>query len=82
MCGNAVPIADWDAVTLATQKAAGVFANSFHAGIDVLLMPNFRRHAVLEVNTFGDHLAASPGSGWTVEAEMRLMMERQRREVA
>jgi hypothetical protein len=38
------------------RRAAAHFPRSLHAGLDVLISPDFRRHAVLEVNAFGDLL--------------------------
>jgi hypothetical protein len=41
------------------DNAAGVaraFPQSFTLGIDILVRPDWRRHAVLEVNAFGDLL--------------------------
>jgi glutathione synthase/RimK-type ligase-like ATP-grasp enzyme len=38
------------------ERVAAVFPRSFYFGIDLLFTPSFRRHAVLEVNAFGDFL--------------------------
>ena len=32
------------------------FPGSLHGGLDLLIAPDFRRHALLEVNAFGDLL--------------------------
>lgn len=67
-CGEAA----WAQMMSCCQRAAGAFPDSLHAGVDLLVTPDFRRHAVLEVNAFGDLL---PGATWngmdTYEAELR-----------
>jgi glutathione synthase/RimK-type ligase-like ATP-grasp enzyme len=46
----------WDAVGHSCERAAGVVPESLYAGVDVVIAPGFRRHAVLEINAFGDLL--------------------------
>jgi hypothetical protein len=46
----------WAAVEETCRQTASQFSGSLHLGIDLLLTPGFRRHAVLEVNAFGDLL--------------------------
>jgi hypothetical protein len=46
----------WEAMLETCRRAAAAFPRSLHAGLDVLVMPDFRRHAVLEANAFGDLL--------------------------
>ncbi|HTE19485.1 MAG TPA: STM4014 family protein [Armatimonadota bacterium] len=46
----------WEAMRETCRRAAAHFPRSLHAGLDVLISPDFRRHAVLEVNAFGDLL--------------------------
>jgi hypothetical protein len=52
----------WSAVADSCRRAAAAFENGaappavLYAGVDVLLTPGFRRHAVLEINAFGDLL--------------------------
>ncbi|KAB8143730.1 hypothetical protein F8S13_07415 [Chloroflexia bacterium SDU3-3] len=48
--------AAWAAAMAACQRAAACFPRSLHAGVDLLIAPDFRRHAVLEINAFGDLL--------------------------
>jgi glutathione synthase/RimK-type ligase-like ATP-grasp enzyme len=48
--------AAWEAAQETCCRAAGVFPGSLHAGVDLLIAPGFRRHAVLEINAFGDLL--------------------------
>jgi hypothetical protein len=47
---------DWDAAMASCERAAGLFPNSLYAGVDLAIAAGFRRHAVLEINAFGDLL--------------------------
>ncbi len=38
------------------RRAAELFPRSLYAGVDLMFLPGFRRHAVLEINAFGDLL--------------------------
>jgi hypothetical protein len=55
--------AAWHALLASCSKAAAAFPESFTLGIDVLVRPDFRRHAVLEVNAFGDLLLGCTDRG-------------------
>lgn len=46
----------WDQVLGSCERAAGVVPESLYAGVDLVISPGFRRHAVLEINAFGDLL--------------------------
>ena len=46
----------WEAAMASCERAAAAFPGSLHAGVDLLIAPGYRRHAVLEVNAFGDLL--------------------------
>jgi glutathione synthase/RimK-type ligase-like ATP-grasp enzyme len=46
----------WESVLRSCERAAGVVPDSLYAGVDVLIASGFRRHAVLEINAFGDLL--------------------------
>lgn len=46
----------WADAMRTCEHAAGCFPRSLHAGVDLLIGTSFRRHAVLEVNAFGDLL--------------------------
>lgn len=52
-CRDAIPTRHWLDALDSAVAAAGCF-DSLVAGVDVLFEPGFRRHAVLEVNAFGD----------------------------
>ncbi|AZI44554.1 hypothetical protein EHF33_16725 (plasmid) [Deinococcus psychrotolerans] len=45
----------WAAVQQTCQAALTAFPGALYGGVDVLLTPNWKRHAVLEVNAFGDY---------------------------
>lgn len=46
----------WTRMLATCVRAAACFRGSLHAGVDLLLSPGFRQHAVAEVNAFGDLL--------------------------
>jgi glutathione synthase/RimK-type ligase-like ATP-grasp enzyme len=46
----------WTAALAAAASALAPFPRTRHAGVDLLIGASFRRHAVLEVNAFGDLL--------------------------
>jgi len=46
----------WSEVLAACERTMELFPDTLYAGIDICLSPGFRRHAVLEVNAFGDLL--------------------------
>ena len=46
----------WAAARDTCERAMACFPNSLYAGIDLLIAGNFRRHAIAEVNAFGDLL--------------------------
>lgn len=53
-------------------RAAAAFPRSLYCGIDLLLLPNFARHAILELNAFGDLLPGVLSEGEdTYTAELR-----------
>ena len=46
----------WEGAMGTCEPVMRCFPGSLYAGIDLLITPDFRRHAVLEVNAFGDLL--------------------------
>lgn len=68
----------WDSAMRNCELAMECFPGSLYAGIDLLLTPDHRRQAVIEVNAFGDLL---PGVLWqgqeTYAAELRALCERE-----
>ena len=62
----------WEAARRTCEQAAAVFPGSLHVGVDLLVAPGYRRHAVLEGNAFGDLLPGVLSEGMdTYEAEIR-----------
>ena len=55
--------AAWDAARRTCEQAARLFPGSLYLGIDVLISPGYRSHAILEVNAFGDLLPAVLSNG-------------------
>lgn len=51
-----VPVARWSAMLTSLTQAAALFPNCHYFGADVLFTPKFARHALLELNAFGDLL--------------------------
>ncbi len=48
--------AAWEAAATTCREAAAAFPGCLYAGVDLLIAAGFRRHAVLEINAFGDLL--------------------------
>ena len=48
--------AAWDTARRTCEQAAKLFPGSLYMGIDLLISPDYRSHAILEVNAFGDLL--------------------------
>ncbi len=46
----------WDRAMTTCEAVMRRFPRSLYAGIDLMVLPGYRRHAVLEVNAFGDLL--------------------------
>jgi hypothetical protein len=66
----------WSAAMAGCERAMECFPASIHGGVDLLIAPDFRRHAVLEVNAFGDllHGVKWRGAG-THEAEIETLYD-------
>jgi hypothetical protein len=65
----------WAAALATCERAMGCFPGSHYAGIDLLIAAGFRRHAVLEVNAFGDLLPGVLRDGLDTYAAELLAME-------
>jgi glutathione synthase/RimK-type ligase-like ATP-grasp enzyme len=67
----------WQAARRTCERAAGVFPDSLHLGVDLLVAADYRRHAVLEANAFGDLLPGVLSEGVdTYGAEIRAVLAR------
>ena len=70
----------WAAACRTCEQALAGFAGSLYAGIDLLISPGFRRHAILEVNAFGDLLLDTVCDGLdTYAAEILALLGGERR---
>jgi hypothetical protein len=62
----------WRDALRTCERAAAIFPGSLHLGVDLLICPDYCRHAVLEANAFGDLLPGVLSEGVdTYEAEVR-----------
>ncbi len=52
---------NWQKMKKTCEQAAGLFPNSLYCGVDLMILPDWEQHAVLEINAFGDLL---PGILW------------------
>ena len=67
----------WRAARRTCERAAAAFPGCLHLGVDLLVAPGFRRHAVLEANAFGDLLPGVLHQGVdTYGAEIRAVTAR------
>lgn len=48
--------AAWESAVATCRQAAAAFPSCLYAGVDLAIAAGFRRHAVLEINAFGDLL--------------------------
>jgi hypothetical protein len=46
----------WSAALESCEKIAAAFPGALHLGVDLLIRSDFHRHAIAEVNAFGDLL--------------------------
>ncbi len=53
----------WEEALRTCERAAALFPDSLYAGVDLLVAPDYRRHAVLEINAFGDLLPGALSDG-------------------
>ncbi len=78
-CGEA----HWQRAMEQCIAAANAFPRSFHAGVDLMFSPDFRRSFVLEVNAFGDLLPDVLWQGMDpYEAQLRMIFTASMAEVA
>ena len=67
----------WHEIEKTCRRAAALFPHTLHTGLDICVTSDWRRHAVLEVNAFGDLL---PGVFWrgsdTYTAEVASVLKR------
>lgn len=56
-----VKVENWQVMKQSCEAVAGLFPNSLYCGVDLLVLPDWKNHVILEVNAFGDLL---PGITW------------------
>jgi hypothetical protein len=67
----------WAAARHTCERAAAVFPGSLYAGVDLLIAADYRRHAVPEINAFGDLLPGTSCAGLdTYAAEVAAVLAR------
>ncbi|WP_433532287.1 STM4014 family protein [Micromonospora sp. CA-263727] len=59
----------WSAAMETCERAAAAFPGSLHVGVDLMFLVGWRRHAVAEVNAFGDLLPGVLADGRDSYAE-------------
>ncbi len=69
----------WQWLRDSAAKVARAFPRSFTLGIDILVRPDWRRHAVLEVNAFGDLLLGQLDRGEDTYTATLAAWDRQQR---
>lgn len=66
----------WESAMQTCEAAMTCFPGSLYSGVDLLFTPNFKKHAVLEVNAFGDLLPGVLCDGLdTYSAQVRAVIE-------
>ncbi len=72
-----VCVENWEKMKLTCESAAGLFPNSLYCGVDLLILPDWQQHVILEINAFGDLL---PGILWnemdTYTSEVKIILEK------
>ena len=67
----------WQTIQQTCTDALAAFPGALYGGVDLLLTPDFRRQAVLEVNAFGDYHRGVLARGRdTYAAELAALLER------
>jgi glutathione synthase/RimK-type ligase-like ATP-grasp enzyme len=61
--------AAWEAAMRTCRRVAACFPGSLHVGVDLMFLTGWRRHAVAEVNAFGDLLPGVLAAGRDTYAE-------------
>lgn len=65
----------WARAMETCARTGALFPDSLHAGVDLLISPDLRQHAVLEVNAFGDLLPRLTDDGLnTGEAQVEAVL--------
>lgn len=73
---------NWAVMKQTCEAAAALFPNSLYCGVDLLILPDWQQHVILEINAFGDLL---PGIIWngldTYTSEIKAILEKENLEI-
>ncbi|MEM6753075.1 MAG: STM4014 family protein [Cyanobacteria bacterium P01_C01_bin.38] len=68
---------NWQKMKRTCEQAAGLFPNSLYCGVDLMILPDWEQHAVLEINAFGDLLPGITYRGLdTYESELKAVFDK------
>ncbi|MEH2074013.1 MAG: STM4014 family protein [Nostoc sp.] len=68
---------NWEMMKRTCKQAAALFTNSLYCGVDLLILPDWKTHAILEINAFGDLLPGIFCNGMdTYTSEVKTVLER------
>ncbi|MEH2136356.1 STM4014 family protein [Nostoc sp.] len=72
-----IGVENWEIMKRTCEQAAALFPNSLYCGVDLLILPDWKTHAILEINAFGDLLPGILWSGMdTYMSEVKTILER------
>jgi glutathione synthase/RimK-type ligase-like ATP-grasp enzyme len=67
---------NWQKMKQTCEQAAALFPNSLYCGVDLMILPDWEQHAVLEINAFGDLLPGISYRGLsTYESELKAIIK-------
>ena len=70
---------NWQVMKQTCEAAAALFPNSLYCGVDLLILPDWQQHVILEINAFGDLLPGILCNGLdTYTSEVKAILEKQK----
>lgn len=68
---------NWQVMKQTCEAAAALFPNSLYCGVDLLILPDWQQHVILEINAFGDLLPGILCNGLdTYTSEVKAILEK------
>ena len=68
---------NWEKMKRTCEQAASLFPNSLYCGVDLMILPDWEQHAVLEINAFGGLLPGITHRGLdTYESELKAVFDK------
>ena len=68
---------NWQVMKQTCEAAAALFPNSLYCGVDLLILPDWQQHVILEINAFGDLLHGILWNGMdTYTSEVKAILEK------